>query len=76
MTSESVQEAFRLSVNVLRQNSDGSVQSVQVGTEGVKAIFESCLDWESSRPVRGARLTHCPNSLIQGGMDTLPTFFN
>ncbi len=74
VTSESVQEAFRLSVNVLRQNSDGSVQSVQVGTEGVKAIFESCLDWESSRPVRGARLTHCPNSLIQGGMDTLPTF--
>lgn len=80
VTSESVQEAFRLSVNVLRQNSEGSVQSVQVGnlsqirTEGVKAIFESCLDWESSRPVRGAPLTHCPNSLIQGGVDALPTF--
>lgn len=56
VTLESVQEAFRLSVNVLHQNSEDSAQSVQVGSlsqirsEGVKAIFEFCLDWESSRP--------------------------
>ncbi|KAK3521121.1 hypothetical protein QTP86_021290, partial [Hemibagrus guttatus] len=80
VTSESVQEAFRLSVNVLHQNFEGSVQSVQVGSlsqirsEGVKAIFESCLDWESSRPVRGVQLTHCANRLIHGGVNTLPVF--
>jgi len=80
VTSELVQEAFRLSVNVLHQNSEDSVQSVQVGSlsqigsEGVKAIFESCLDWESSRPVRGVQLTCCPGSLAHGGVDTLPVF--
>lgn len=80
VTSESVQEAFRLSVNVLHQNSEDSVQNAQVGSlsqigsDGVKAIFESCLDWESSRPVCCAQLTHCANSLIHGGVDTLPVF--
>lgn len=80
VTSETVQEAFRLSLNVLHQNSEDSVQSAQfgslsqIGSDGVKAIFESCLDWESSRPVSGARLTHCANSLIHGGVDTLPVF--
>lgn len=46
----------------------------QIENEGVKAILESCLDWESTRPVRAAQLSHCTHSLIQGYVDALPIF--
>lgn len=80
VTSEAVQEAFRLSVNVLHRMPEGSVRSAeveslsQIENEGVKAIFESCLDWESGRTVRGTKMAFCADRLLQGGVEALPVF--
>lgn len=78
LTSECIQEAFRLSVNVqtnasyLSQNQDGD--QVGVTGEGVKALLESCSEWENGRPVRDVKFAQCSGSLLQGGVPALPAF--
>lgn len=78
VTTEHIQEAFRLSVNV--QMNDRYIPQTQNGGqtgmsgEGVKALLESCSEWENGRPVRNVKFAQCPSSLLQGGVPALPAF--
>lgn len=78
VTPECIQEAFRLSVNVqtndsnLSQNQGGG--QIGMSREGVKALFVSCSEWESGRPVRNVEFAQCSGSLLQGGVPALPAF--
>lgn len=69
VTSESIQDAFKLSVNI-----QGGEILAQVSSEGVKAVLESCLEWDASVPVRTFQLAQYSASILQheGGVATLP----
>ncbi|XP_045568899.1 uncharacterized protein [Salmo salar] len=69
VTSESIQDAFKLSVNI-----QGGEILAQVSSEGVKAVLESCLEWDASVPVRTFQLAQYSASIPQheGGVATLP----
>jgi hypothetical protein len=43
VTSESIQDAFKLSVHI-----QGGAILAQVSSEGLKAVLESCLEWDAS----------------------------
>lgn len=78
VTSDTIQETFRLSVNVHHQMGEGSINSQVeklevVSTEGVRAVFESCLNWEASSPVHSIHLAQNDN-FVRGGVSTLPVF--
>lgn len=45
-----------------------------MSVEGVKALLESCSEWESGRLLCNVKFVQCPGSLLQGGVPTLPTF--
>lgn len=69
VTSETVQDTFRLSVNVHHRMGESSIDSQveklkMVSSEGVKAVFESCLNWEDGSPVHSVHLAQnsqfCP----------------
>ncbi|CAM4516070.1 unnamed protein product [Leuciscus chuanchicus] len=78
VTSDTIQETFRLSVNVHHQMGESSINSQveklkAVSTEGVRAVFESCLNWEASSPVHSIHLAQ-NNNFVHGGVSTLPVF--
>lgn len=71
MSLESVQNAFKLSVNSQEQHNGKDV--CRVGREEVKAIIESSLDWDSTLPVRIAQLSQ-HSSHMSCGLSALPAF--
>lgn len=78
VTSEHIQEAFRLSVNV-QTNESHSPQNkdavqIAMSKEGVKAVLESCSEWENGQPVRSVEFARCSGSLLLGGVPALPSF--
>lgn len=78
VTSETVQDTFRLSVNVHHRMGESSIDSQveklkMVSSEGVKAVFESCLNWEAGSPVHSVHLAQ-NSHFVLGGVSTLPVF--
>ncbi|KAL0154116.1 hypothetical protein M9458_050575 [Cirrhinus mrigala] len=75
MSLESVQNAFKLSVNSQeQQNVENECKDRQeVGIDEVKAVIQSSLDWDSSLPVRTAQLSQCSSHMLYG-QSTLPAF--